>query len=134
MAARVILIFAVLYTLLILVLSLAQLGEISVGEYHPTDKIMHVSAYFGLAFIWFFYLFFKKPEDYRFKKAFITISLIIVLFGIFIEVLQGALTSYREPDWADILANTIGVVIALVVFVFIKKFLLRVKHQINSFL
>lgn len=95
---------------------------------------MHVSAYFGLAFIWFFYIFFKKPDEYRYQKAFFIVSIIIVLFGILIEVLQGALTSYRQPDWADILANTIGVVVALGVFMFLKKFLRRVKHQINSFL
>ncbi len=95
---------------------------------------MHVSAYFGLAFIWFFYIFMKKPEEYHLKGAFIKVSLVVVAFGILIEVLQGALTSYRQPDWADILANTIGVLIALGVFLFFRKFLTRVKHQFNSFL
>ena len=134
MAARILFILATLYTLLILILSLVQLGEISVGDFHPTDKIMHVSAYFGLAFIWFFYILFKKSEDYHYQKTFFIVSLLIVLFGILIEALQGALTSYRQPDWADILANTIGVVIALAFFFFFRKFLRRVKHHINSFL
>lgn len=110
-----------------------QLGKISVGSFSPTDKMMHVGAYFGLAFLWFSYYLFKEREKNQ-KWGYLKISSLAVLFGILIEVLQGVLTAHREPDWADALANTIGVFIAYCIFVIFQKFLNRVKHQISSFL
>ncbi|HSI70495.1 MAG TPA: VanZ family protein [Gillisia sp.] len=133
MAAKILLLLAVVYTILITTLSLVQLGKISVGNFSPTDKMMHVGAYFGLAILWFSYYLFKKEEQDQ-KQGFLKISALVVLFGILIEVLQGTLTDYREPDWADALANTIGVFIAYFIFVIFQKFLNRVKHHISSFL
>lgn len=134
MAARIQLIIAVLYTLLISVLSLIQLGKISIGDFNPTDKMMHLGAYFILAFVWFFYYLFKKQDNSIKLKMFFYISLVIVLFGILIEVLQGAVTEYRDPDWADILANSIGVLLAFVMCIGLLKYFKRLKHKINSFL
>lgn len=134
MAARIQLIIAVLYTLLISVLSLIQLGKISIGDFNPTDKMMHLGAYFILAFVWFFYYLFKKQDNSIKLKMFFYISLVIVLFGILIEVLQGAVTEYRDPDWADILANSIGVLLALGMCLGFLKYFKRLKHKINSFL
>lgn len=111
-----------------------QLGDLSVGKFSPTDKMLHALAYFFLAFIWFFYYFMKKPQDFKVNRGFFKISILVILFGMLIEVLQGALTSYRQPDWADILANTTGVVIALLFFIVFKSFLNRVKHKISLFL
>ena len=51
-----------------------------------------------------------------------------------IEVLQRVLTSYRQPDWADILANSIGVLIALLFCFLFLNFLKRIKQKINLFL
>ena len=134
MAARVTLVLAVLYTLLITALSLVQLGDLSVGHFSPTDKMLHAFAYFVLAFVWFFYYLMKKPQDFKGNAGYYKISLPVIAFGMLIEVLQGALTSYRQPDWADILANTGGVIIALLFFIFFKSFLIRVKHKISLFL
>ncbi len=111
-----------------------QLGKISMGEFSPTDKMMHTGAYFLLASCWFFYLLVSRPDDFDFKIGFFKISLLVVAFGMLIEVLQGALTTYREPDWADILANSLGVLIALAFFVLFLNFLKNVKHRICSFL
>lgn len=134
MAGKIILILAVVYTLFITALSLVQLGDLSVGAFSPTDKMLHALAYFLLAFIWFFYYFMKKPQDFKVNPGFFKISLLVIVFGMLIEVLQGALTSYRQPDWADILANTTGVVTAVLFFIVFKSFLNRVKRKISLFL
>lgn len=134
LGARILLIIAVLYTLLITSLSLMQLGKISLGSFNPTDKMMHLGAYFGLAILWFLYYIFKSQEELINKKGFFNISILIILFGILIEVLQGALTEYRDPDWADILANSIGVLLALGTCLGLLKYFKRLKHKINSFL
>ncbi|CAM4210862.1 VanZ family protein [Gillisia hiemivivida] len=134
MGARILLIIAVFYTLLITSLSLIQLGKISIGDFNPTDKMMHLGAYFVLAFVWFFYYLFKIQEESLKIKGFFNISILIILFGMLIEVLQGALTDYRDPDWADMLANSIGVLLALGMCLGFLKFFKRLKHKINSFL
>ncbi len=134
MAARILLVFAVLYSLLITILSLIQLGKISLGDFNPTDKMMHLGAYFGLGIVWFIYYIFKRPEDQFKKKHFFNITILIILFGMLIEVLQGTITSYRQPDWADILANSIGVLLALGFCLGFLKFFKRLKRKINLFL
>ncbi len=111
-----------------------QLGKISLGGFDPTDKMMHLGAYFVLAILWFLYYIFKKQEEFINIKGFFNISILIILFGMLIEVLQGALTDYRDPDWADILANSIGVLLALGFCLGLFKFFMRLKHKINSFL
>lgn len=133
MAGKIVLFVAVVYTIFITTLSLVQLGDLSVGSFSPTDKMLHTGAYFGLAFLWLFYYLMIKPEK-KYRKGNLVISLLVVIFGMFIEVLQGTLTSYRQPDWADIVANTVGVILAWCIFAIFQKFLYRVKHQISSFL
>lgn len=134
MAARVVLIVSILYTLLITILSLVRLGKISVGDFSPTDKMMHAGAYFVLASCWFFYLLVSREDNYKYKAGFFKVSLLAIAFGMLIEVLQGALTTFREPDWADILANSFGVLVAFGFFVLFLNSLKNVKHRISSFL
>jgi len=79
------------------------------------DKAYHSIAYFALGIAWLF-TFYKKPEN----KYLIVIC--CILFGIIIEVLQSKLTSYRTGDYIDAIANTCGVLLALLIFnLFSKK-------------
>lgn len=68
------------------------------------------------------------------NKSYLKIALLVIGFGMLIEVLQGALTNYRQPDWADVVANSIGVFLALSLFVGFPGLLKNVKHKISSFL
>ena len=134
MAVRFFLIIAVVYTLLITTLSLIPLGRISLGGFNPTDKMLHGVAYFILTLLWLFYYLMKKSEIRNYKWEFFNISALVIVFGMLIEVLQGALTSYRQPDWADILANSIGVLISFLFCVVFLNFLKRIKLKFNLFL
>ena len=79
------------------------------------DKAFHSVAYFTLAISWLF-TFYKKPK----LKYLIVFSCII--FGIIIELLQSNLTVYRTGEIHDVIANTLGVLLALIIFnVFLKK-------------
>lgn len=73
------------------------------------DKLYHSFAYFTLTLSWLL-SFYKKPE----KKYVIVIGCIIL--GIIIEVLQGTLTIYRTGDYLDVIANSFGVLLALLIF------------------
>lgn len=96
--------------------------------------MLHAGAYFVLASCWFLYLLFSRPDNYSFKTGFFKVSLLVIGFGMLIEALQGALTTFREPDWADALANSFGVLVALGLFILFLSPLKNVKHRINSFL
>jgi len=65
------------------------------------------------------YAFFKKEKLQENVKYLI---LGCFIFGIIIEILQGVITSYRTASYLDIIANTLGVLLATVIFhVFEKK-------------
>lgn len=134
MAARLALFLAIVYTLVLTLASLIQLGDLSVGAFSPTDKMLHLGANFVLAFVWMLFYLLKMERKQNYRTAFIIISILVIIFGMLIEVLQGALTTYRQPDWADVVANSIGVLIALLLSLFFQKFLIKLKHKINLFL
>lgn len=66
------------------------------------DKIEHVCAYVSLMW-WFCQLYTARPARIRLALAF-------VAMGAGIEVLQG-LSGYRYFEYADMLANTTGVLV-----------------------
>ena len=82
------------------------------------DKFLHVSAYFLLTFSWMFS--FYKSLKFQKKRAFIV--LVIFVFGIIIEILQGALTISRQAETLDLIANLTGIVVAWLFFnIFFKE-------------
>ena len=107
-------VIAILITVGILCLSLIKMPNTNIKVAH-IDKLYHSFAYFVLTITWLF-AFYKRQE----KKLVIIISCII--FGIIIEILQSTLTVYRTGDYYDILANSLGVLLALLIFnIFFKK-------------
>lgn len=128
---KILLIASGSYTLVLTVASLVKLGKISVGSFNPTDKLLHGLAYFGLVVLWKLYFVFKQENFAHYRTILLKLTGICIAFGIFIEVLQGTLTNYREPDWHDILANSIGVLIAAWLFLLFQGFLKRIKSKFN---
>ena len=109
---------AVFITISILFGSLVKSEFIVVESISVSDKTYHLIAYFLLMLSWL-YAFFKKEKFQEYVKY---IILGCFIFGIIIEILQGIITSYRTASFLDILANTIGVLLAVVIFhVFEKK-------------
>lgn len=117
---KIIFIIAVFYTIALTLGSLIRPVKILQNPISNFDKLLHAGAYFGLTALWIFWVLFKrssKTQTTSLKKSwqiFAGISIIAVLYGVLMEVLQGTLTSYRTPDAWDILANTTGSVLALV--------------------
>ena len=109
---------AVFFTICILFGSLVKSEFIVVESISVSDKTYHLIAYFLLMLSWL-YAFFKRE---KFEENVKYIILGCFIFGIIIEILQGIITSYRTASYLDILANTIGVLLAVVIFhVFEKK-------------
>jgi VanZ family protein len=107
---------AISVALVIGVLSLIKAPESPIKISYQ-DKIYHVMAYFMLAITWLLSFPISKRKD-TIKYA---ISLGCVFYGILIEVLQTTLTTYRTASFFDVVANTIGVFMALLIFSSIYK-------------
>lgn len=108
--------FASVLTLIITYLSLSSLSELPI-EISTSDKILHGLAYFSLSLSWFFAV---KPAHKSIKNK-IIIGLAVVIFGVIIEVLQEQLTENRMMDFYDVIANTLGVLVAFSSFNFLLK-------------
>ena len=107
------LMFAVLATILIGVLSLSAVPKLNIGlGIKSGDKYLHFIAYFGLGTLWYFAL--KDKIQKRLYNFFVPLALIF--YGIILEGLQSGITTYRTGDIYDALANTVGVIVSLVVF------------------
>lgn len=110
--SRVVLIVALVYTLALLALSLMKVGFLPKTDIPNADKLFHLCAYLGLTLIWHFYYFGIRKT--RGRRPNLWICGLTIIFGIFIEVLQGVTTNYRSLDGYDILANATGVVLAFI--------------------
>ena len=109
---------AVFITISILFGSLVKPEFIVLESISVSDKTNHLIAYFLLMLSWL-YAFFKKE---KFQEHVKYIILACFIFGIIIEILQGVITSYRTASYLDIITNTAGVLLAVVIFhVFEKK-------------
>ncbi len=104
------LLIALAFTIVITILSLVKGEDIPLNTL-VKDKIIHFSAYFILMMVW---LFANENIKTPFEKW--KVFLILVLFGIIIELLQGYLTNYRSMDWKDALANALGLLIGSLLY------------------
>jgi VanZ family protein len=92
--------------------SLVSTGSAMPSKIHISDKIIHAVSYFLLTLVWFRCF---KEESKKIKISFL-IVLLVFIYGIIIEILQGIATKNRQPEIYDAIANLIGIVIAIAVF------------------
>ncbi len=107
------LIIAVVATVFLAILSLSVVPKLNLGlGIKAGDKYLHFIAYFGLSLMWYFAL--KDRINQKIFKIFVPLGLIF--YGIILEGLQSGLTTYRTGDVYDAIANTAGVIVALILF------------------
>lgn len=106
---------AISYTIALAILSLLNLSGVPV-EVKSNDKFLHVVAYFILGIIWLWVL----PDPKTTIKVIVVVNGIII-YGIVLEVLQGRLKTHRMYDVLDIIANSIGVLLAMTLFLIRKR-------------
>ena len=110
MLRKLLLSVAVVYTLALVVVTFINLdGVPSLGSSFD-DKIYHFLAYAGLAGLWI--TFFKQRHK---KQTLLLVFVIVVLFGVLLEVIQHQLNQNRTYDTYDLLANCFGVVIGTLI-------------------
>lgn len=97
---------AVILTIFVTFISLVSLKGVVKVKVENSDKIGHFLAYFTLGVVWLYALKNKHKK--------VLIIFFLILYGIIIEILQGVLTSNRQADFYDFIANTTGVLLAYV--------------------
>ena len=107
LSERNFLLLAIIWTVLITVASLVSSSAIPKVNLLWNDKIVHFLFYFFFVVFWSFAL----HKNFYFKKYSFIIIVFAIVYGIIIEVLQGLLTTTREPDLYDVFANSLGAII-----------------------
>ena len=109
---------AISYTILIVVLSLSPIPRaIPNFKFFEMDKLIHLTMYFILILLWGINLI-------SFKFSLIKILFLTIFFGLLIETLQYLLPFGRNFDLGDIIANSVGAIIGIIILLFYKKKLL----------
>ena len=113
--------FAISSSLLVLILSLVNMEGIPNFTISYTDKFEHVFAYSVISFFWML-----SSKLGKVPVSFFSLLLIIIVYGIIIELLQLSLTSHRTGDLMDVIANSIGVAIGYIFLKILNRIYLQV--------
>ncbi|HEA31151.1 MAG TPA: hypothetical protein ENH91_14355 [Leeuwenhoekiella sp.] len=117
------------YTLALGIGSLIHMPKIMEEAPQNSDKIMHATAYFFFCLFWFIYLFLSGIQKRSFNN---TLAITVgwsLFFGMIIEISQLEFTTYRTGDFFDMLANSTGILIAVLVLLMTKSSLVRIKTK-----
>jgi VanZ family protein len=111
---------ALLWTTAVVVLSLISFSKFPKVSLMPgyTDKITHFVFYFGFVFLWG-NVFLPKTQSR--KNIFLKVLTTAILVGTLMEILQETLTQNRTFDWLDILANSTGALIGILILSIVRK-------------
>ncbi|WP_010179753.1 VanZ family protein [Aquimarina agarilytica] len=106
------------YVVFILVASLSKfvIGVLP-GKVPNSDKYAHAIAYMLFVIIWGAYLSSRLEIESKanFIKQLIKAFFLGVVLGVLMEIAQWLLTSYRQFDVFDMLANTVGAAFGLLI-------------------
>ena len=100
---------AVGYTIWLTAVSLTPLDGLDLPSFSYADKIVHFFLYFFLTLLWLL----AYPKWWR-KRIFFII--LVLLWGIAIELIQEYFVPTRSGDVFDAIANTAGALTGLWVF------------------
>jgi VanZ family protein len=66
------------------------------------DKWVHIGIFTGIAFLW------SRALELRNYKSLLFLIIVVLLYGLLVEVVQDRFISNRSFDWGDWLADFIG--------------------------
>jgi hypothetical protein len=79
------------------------------------DKLIHFTLYIGLILLW------TLSSEHLSNKNVYLLLVIAICYGILIEVLQASMALGRSYQWDDIIANTIGCILGVLLIPFFRK-------------
>ena len=103
----------IFWVIVITILSLVSLSGLTKVSIKGVDKYVHLIFYFVFTVLLILNLIIR----FTIQKAVIISVIIAIIYGIIIEVLQGVVTAYREPEILDILFNSLGSIFAALLMI-----------------
>ena len=95
---------------------LAKFDNVPLGNVTNLDKVVHAFFYFVLTTLSF--LFLKNRSSSVSPSRYLIFSFLFsVVFGIGIEIIQGYFTENRHADVFDVIANTSGAALSILLIV-----------------
>ena len=120
------LLLAITYTVFVYVISLIKVQSPVRISINNLDKVVHFGIYFVFTLVWFGCFSGLEFKKSIFKGVF-KASLLAFFVGLSIELLQEFLRKARSGDVYDVLANSLGILMAVVLLYQIKKY-----RELNS--
>lgn len=105
---------AFVWTIFIAVLCLVSFSDLPKVKINGADKYVHFTLHFVFTILWFCYLKANKEIGNLFLKVLIA----SIVYGIIIEICQETFTSTRHADIKDVMANSLGSIVAIGVMYF----------------
>ena len=111
-----------LYTFFIVIISLVPIPHLSLPEFKlfELDKFIHLSIYFVMSIFW---MRLQSFENSYFPWRNL---LVVFLIASLTEFLQGALPVGRYSDWADFIANSVGILLGIIAY---SLYISKIKHS-----
>jgi VanZ family protein len=103
---------AILWTAFVVFLCLIRSSQIPTVSIVGIDKIVHFILHFSFTFLWGM-AFYKSELARNFQKILWCSFLLSFIFGVLIEFSQFYLTTTRSGDGKDVLANSLGALLAI---------------------
>lgn len=120
MVKKILLPVSILYTLALIIASLITLkGVPSLGSSFD-DKIYHIVAYAGLAFLWA-----SNFKPFKTKYIPFVVLFVSIFLGFILELLQYLVNPNRTYDTYDLIANALGAIIGTLIAVQINVYKLK---------
>lgn len=116
--------YSLLLVAVVVYLSFFTPPKTGLDEITDFDKFVHVCMYGGLcSVIWVEYL--RSHRANSCLRVFVGAVLLPLLFSAAIELLQEYATENRSGDWEDMVANSVGVILAALAGSFVYPRLFR---------
>lgn len=115
-------IFSIIVALIIMYLSLASsdtFDKVPLFNIPYLDKIVHFLMYFGLMSV----IIFENRKVLKTTHNLFLTALIPLLYGILMEILQAAFTETRSGSFYDVLFNSTGILVSLLLWLWVKPLL-----------
>jgi VanZ family protein len=114
--------FTIVVSLLILYLSLKNanaFNKVPLFNIPNFDKVAHFLMYFGLMSVFIL----EASRTFKLNRHLLLLALFPFLYGILMEILQGLLTTTRNPSIYDIAFNTAGIIFSAAIWSVIRNLL-----------
>lgn len=117
-------IFSILTALVIMYLSMANshtFDKVPIINIPNIDKVVHFGMYFGLMSV----IIFENRNSIKSINSLLLVSLIPLIYGVLIEIMQSLFTVTRTGNFFDALADLAGILISVLLWLLLKPLLKR---------